>query len=78
MREHNKLSQKTYNKKAYDYEKTFDGKFISAFKAELVKKVEIHKNDRILDVACGTGVLLNQLLQLHEIEAYGIAINFAS
>lgn len=75
MREHKKLAKENYNTKAENYEKTFDGKFTEAFKSLLVKEIKVHKNDRLLDVACGTGGLLYKLSQLYNIQAYGIDIS---
>lgn len=75
MRDHKKLSQRAYNVKANKYDKTFDGKFTASFKKLLIEKMEIQKNDKVLDVGCGTGILLNQLLKLYDFEAYGIDIS---
>ena len=75
MREYKKLSQEAYNSKSENYEETFDGKFTEEFKSLLLKEIDVQNNDKVLDVACGTGVLVNSLSQLYEIEAYGIDIS---
>lgn len=75
MRDHKKSSQRAYNAKANKYDKTFDGKCTASFKKLLIEEMEIKKNDKVLDVSCGTGILLNQLSQLHDIKAYGIDIS---
>jgi ubiquinone/menaquinone biosynthesis C-methylase UbiE len=68
-------SIRSYNKKAGNYENTYDGKFTSSFKEELINKVALKENYKVLDVACGTGTLLNGLMKKCPIDATGIDIS---
>ncbi len=60
MNKFEKRSIKSYDKKADNYDNTFDGKFTVKLKNALLKMVSISKNDYVLDVACGNGRLLEQ------------------
>lgn len=68
-------SKRSYNKKAANYENTFDGKFTDSFKAELIEKVRLKEGYKVLDVACGTGELLNGLKKKCSIVGTGIDIS---
>ena len=68
-------SKRSYNKKASNYENTLDGKFTNSFKEELINRVVLQENYKVLDVACGTGALLNGLMRKCSIEATGIDIS---
>lgn len=68
-------SKKAYDKKAYNYENTADGRFTDSFKAELIRKVILKENYKVLDVACGTGELLIGLRKKCPIYATGIDIS---
>jgi ubiquinone/menaquinone biosynthesis C-methylase UbiE len=68
-------SKDNYNKKAKDYEQTFDGKYSLAFNQFLCEHVTLKEGDRILDVACGNGRLLRMISRKASIEAYGIDIS---
>jgi ubiquinone/menaquinone biosynthesis C-methylase UbiE len=60
-----------YNKKADDYENTFDGRFTQKFKALLVENVALQEGDHVLDVACGNGRLLHMFAEQCAIHGYG-------
>ncbi len=64
-----------YNKKANDYENTFDGQFTQKFKTLLVNSVDLHEGDSILDIACGNGRLLNMFEKKCAIKGYGADIS---
>lgn len=68
-------SIRSYNKKANNYEDTFDGKFTDSFKEELIRKVQLEHDFKVLDVACGTGELLNGLKKKCSIKGVGIDIS---
>lgn len=68
-------SREAYDRKAYDYENTADGKFTESFKAELIRRVILKENYKVLDVACGTGALLIGLKKKCPIYATGIDIS---
>jgi ubiquinone/menaquinone biosynthesis C-methylase UbiE len=54
-------SRISYNKKAYDYENTRDGRFTRPLRQLILNTVYVQKGQRILDIACGTGDLLAAL-----------------
>ncbi|WP_291569268.1 class I SAM-dependent methyltransferase [Clostridium sp. UBA4548] len=68
-------SRKSYNEKADDYDKTFDGKFTVKFKELLLREITIENNSSILDVGCGNGTFLKMLANNYNIEGYGIDIS---
>jgi ubiquinone/menaquinone biosynthesis C-methylase UbiE len=68
-------SVSAYNKKAEQYENTFDGKFTQRFKTLLVENVELAEGMRVLDVACGNGRLLHMLAGKCAIRGYGADIS---
>lgn len=75
MDKHEKRSIAAYNKKADNYDSTFDGKFTLRFKEQLLKTVIIPEGGRVLDVACGNGRLLQMLSQSHGFAGYGTDIS---
>jgi ubiquinone/menaquinone biosynthesis C-methylase UbiE len=54
-------SRDSYNRKASNYENTADGRFTRPLRQLLLKSVNIKQNNRILDIACGTGDLISAL-----------------
>jgi ubiquinone/menaquinone biosynthesis C-methylase UbiE len=75
MHKKEEQSRQAYNKIAKDYNNTFDGQFTRSFKDELVSNVILHQNDAVLDVACGTGELLNRLYNKCPIQGAGVDIS---
>ena len=75
MNKFEKRSIQAYNKKASDYDQSFDGKFTLKFKMMLLETVQMQAGHAVLDVACGNGRLLSMLAQKHAIHAYGIDIS---
>lgn len=70
-----KRSLNTYDRKADDYENTFDGKFSRAYKEQLLKTVVIPQGGRVLDIACGNGRLLKMLSETQAFAGYGVDIS---
>lgn len=70
-----KQSQIAYDKKAKDYDATFDGRFTQPYKKELIKRVSVKDGDVLLDVACGNGYLLHCLSRKAKTQAFGIDIS---
>lgn len=68
-------SIRNYNKIASNYDETFDGKFTRSFKAELTRAIHLESGYRVLDVACGNGMLLKLLSDKANIEVYGVDIS---
>lgn len=74
----NKFEQRSamsYNKKARDYDNTFDGKFTMKFNAMLLETVKIQSDNTVLDVACGNGRLLNMFEDKYTFNGYGTDIS---
>ena len=68
-------SRESYNQKADDYDKTFDGKFTVKFKELLLEEITVETNSNILDVACGNATFLKMLSNKYDIQGYGIDIS---
>lgn len=75
MNQKEEQSKKAYNKIAENYNDTFDGRFTRLFKEELISNVILNHNDAVLDVACGTGELLNRLNDKCPIQGVGVDIS---
>ena len=75
MKTFSEKSRESYNKKANDYDNTFDGKFTMKFKRLLLENITIKENYSILDVACGNGTFLKMLSNKYDINGYGIDIS---
>ncbi|MPM08706.1 Ubiquinone/menaquinone biosynthesis C-methyltransferase UbiE [bioreactor metagenome] len=75
MNKFEKRSRDAYNKKALDYDDTFEGKFTAAYNRLLLEAVGLQDGDAVLDVACGNGRLLKMLAGRHAIRGYGIDIS---
>ena len=65
----------SYNKKADNYDNTFDGRFTYKFKELLLRTVVIPDGGKALDVACGNGRLLQMLSQKFHLSGYGTDIS---
>ena len=75
MTDFNAKSKRAYNQKADNYDNTSDGRFTKKFKELLLSSVEISKNNFVLDVACGNGMLLKMFLEKTAINGFGIDIS---
>jgi ubiquinone/menaquinone biosynthesis C-methylase UbiE len=75
MNQKEEQSKKAYNKIAENYNNTFDGRFTRLFKDELISAVILNQNDAVLDVACGTGELLDRLYNKCPIQGVGVDIS---
>lgn len=74
----NKFEQRSkisYDKKAKNYDLTFDGRFTVKFKEMLLKAVNIDSNDIVADIACGNGRLLYKLAERKSFCGYGVDIS---
>lgn len=68
-------SKTAYDRKAADYDSSFEGKYTERFKTLLLCEVPIKNGDRVLDVACGNGRLLNMFAARNAIDGYGIDLS---
>ncbi len=68
-------SRSSYNRKAVNYDKTFDGRFTMKFKQILYDTVQIKTGDRVVDIACGNGRLLQMLSKKYNFHGVGIDIS---
>jgi len=76
MDKYTEKSKKAYNKKASNYTETFDYKFTKKLKRNFVEYLSTENIDgkNVLDIACGTGDLLNELHTQNVIVGTGIDI----
>jgi len=72
----NEKSRNTYNKIAFRYNSTLDGKFTQKFKERLIEHVTLRENCRVLDVGCGNGSLL-AMLKRRKPTIYGLGVDIA-
>jgi ubiquinone/menaquinone biosynthesis C-methylase UbiE len=75
MKSFEEKSIESYNKKADDYDNTFDGRFTERFKELLLEEMTVRSGNTVLDVACGNGRLLKLLSDKYYINAFGIDIS---
>ena len=75
MNKFEQRSKNSYNKKAQNYDSTFDGKFTVKFKKMLCKYINISPGSTVADVACGNGRLLHSLAKKNMFSGYGVDIS---
>lgn len=75
MNIHEKRAIQSYGKIAESYDDSLEGRYTLPFNQKLVEIIQIPKNARLLDVACGNGRLLKMLQQNHTFEGYGADIS---
>lgn len=75
MNKFERRSKESYNKKAINYDDTFDGKFTKKFKQIILDSLDVKDGDRLLDVACGNGRLLQMLSKKADIKGFGADIS---
>lgn len=65
---------KYFNDTAKDYDNSHDGKFVNCMYQEIVDRVRNLKGDKILDLGCGNGNIINLLKKEREASYYGLDI----
>jgi len=75
MNKYERQSIKKYGKIAKNYDGTFDGKFTAKFKETMLEFCNVADGDKILDVGCGNGKLIDAISRKADIQAYGIDIS---
>lgn len=64
-----------FDKYADIYDLGFMGKGSRRFYTNLLKEIDIHDDDSVLDVGCGTGTILNCIGKEKTIKGYGIDVS---
>lgn len=64
----------TFGKRADKYDAGFEGRFLKRFYGSMEQFVEVKPRDKFLDVACGTGAILERFKD-KGVEGYGIDID---
>jgi Methylase involved in ubiquinone/menaquinone biosynthesis len=75
MSSHNEKNMRAYDKKADNYDNTFDGRFTERFKKALLSAIDVSNGDSVLDIGCGNGTLLSRLSNIQSIAAFGVDIS---
>lgn len=75
MNKFEQRSKNSYDKKADNYDLTFDGKFTVKFKEMMYEAVNVNLNDTVVDVACGNGRMLHRLAEKNSFCGYGVDIS---
>ncbi|MCL2675943.1 MAG: class I SAM-dependent methyltransferase [Firmicutes bacterium] len=75
MNKNEKNSIRKYDSIAADYDNSFDGRFTAKFKNKMLELCDVADGDKVLDVGCGSGTLINAIRQKGGIEAYGVDIS---
>lgn len=63
-----------FDKRASSYDDGFEGKLSKKFYTSLLKQVKLTQEMNVLDVGCGTGMLLRKMADRCEIKGYGIDV----
>jgi ubiquinone/menaquinone biosynthesis C-methylase UbiE len=70
------ISKAYFDKKAANYEESWDGRFSASMYADILEKVKLFSFDTILDVGCGTGSILAMVIkEFKGVKAYGLDIS---
>lgn len=75
MNKYEQRSKLSYDKKAENYDSTFDGKFTIKFKEMMYKAVTINSDDTVADIACGNGSMLHKMAEKTDFCGYGVDIS---
>lgn len=75
MNKFEQRSRESYDKKAENYDLTFDGKFTVKFKEMMCRHVNISSDETVADIACGNGRLLQRLAEKSSFCGYGVDIS---
>ena len=75
MNNYKQKSIKHFNNIANKYDYTLEGRTTTNYINFLLKSIKLKYNAKVLDVACGTGLLLSSLIHLYDCDTYGIDIS---
>jgi ubiquinone/menaquinone biosynthesis C-methylase UbiE len=63
-----------FDKRASVYDEGFEGKLSKKFYNLLMNQIKMIQGAVVLDVGCGTGIILKKLYDLYNIDGYGIDV----
>ncbi|WP_330654527.1 class I SAM-dependent methyltransferase [Intestinibacter bartlettii] len=66
---------KYFNNTAKDYDNSHDGKFVNCMYQEIIDRVRNLEGDKILDLGCGNGNIINLLKKERKADYYGLDIS---
>ncbi|MDF2594368.1 MAG: methylase involved in ubiquinone/menaquinone biosynthesis [Clostridia bacterium] len=75
MGEFSDKSRKSYDRKARGYNASFEAKLSDRVSKDILQIVTVKDGYKVLDVACGTGLILGKLSKLAKIHTYGADIS---
>ena len=75
MNKYERRSIRSYQKKADHYDDSPEGRYTREFKVFLLAAVALSDGDRMLDIACGNGRLLQMMSERHTFSGYGADIS---
>ena len=67
-------SRRSYNKQAWNYENTHDGRVTRPLKQMLLSVIDVRSGQTVVDVACGPGDLIAAISEKVNVQAFGIDI----
>jgi Methylase involved in ubiquinone/menaquinone biosynthesis len=75
MNKNEKYSIKKYDSIANTYDTSLEGKYTEIFKQKMLELCDVKEGDKVLDVGCGNGKLIDKISHKAKIKAYGIDIS---
>ena len=66
---------KYFNNTAKDYDNSHDGKFVNCMYQEIIDRVRNLEGDKILDLGCGNGNIINLLKKERKADYFGLDIS---
>ena len=75
MNKNERYSIRKYDSIASEYDTSFDGRFTAKFKQKMLELCVVSDGDKVLDVGCGNGSLINAISHKAKIKAYGVDIS---
>ena len=75
MNKNERYSIRKYDSIAGAYDTSFDGKFTAKFKQTMLELCVVSDGDKVLDVGCGNGSLINAISRKAKTKAYGVDIS---
>ena len=70
-----RYSIRKYDSIANKYDKSRDGKYTAKFRRIILDMCDVKNGDKVLDVGCGNGSLLNEINRKTRIKGFGVDIS---